>query len=182
VGGSGTCNYGGEIGCGTVFQLKSSGSGWTENILYSFLDGSDGALPVGGLITDFSGSLYGTTTTADEKFQGKGTVFELSPSNGNWTFNLLYSFTGAAGPQGNLAMDHAGNLYGTPLQDGNGLGSVFKLTPSNGTWTETDLYDFSGSDGANPMGGVTLDSNGNLFGTTAYGGAYSCGVAYEITP
>src|ERR1019366_2845509 len=148
--------------------------GWTENVLYSFQNGSDGAYPAGGLIADASANLYGTTTS--------GTVFELSPSNGSWTFTLLYSFTGGGGPRGSLTMDQAGNLYGTTLQDGNGLGSVFKLTPSNGTWTETDLYDFRGSDGEKPMGGVTLDSNGNLFGTTAYGGTNGCGVAYEITP
>jgi uncharacterized repeat protein (TIGR03803 family) len=178
IGGNLTCNYG--QGCGTVFQLTPSGSGWAENVLYSLLYGSDGAFPAGGIITDASGNLYGTTTTGGSG--NGGTVFELSPSSGTWTSTVLYSFTGGGWPLGSLAMDQVGNLYGTTLQDGFGLGSVFKLTPSNGTWTETDVYDFSGTDGANPMGGVTLDSNGNLFGTTAYGGVYGCGVAYEITP
>ena len=184
TGGSGTgpgCYFG--AGCGTVFQLTPSAGGWTENVLYNFQNGSDGRNPY-GLIVDASGNLYGTTT-------GNGaygaTVFELSPSNGGWKYSLLYSFTGNGGnfnvPNGNLTMDQAGNLYGTTFQDGSySSGSVFKLTPSNGGWTETDLYDFSGPDGANPMGGITFDSHGNLFGTTAYGGDYSCGVAYEITP
>jgi uncharacterized repeat protein (TIGR03803 family) len=175
AGGTPNCRY--QPGCGTVFQLTPSGNGWKENVLYRFQNASDGANPAGGLIVDASGNLYGTTTA--------GTVFELSPSSGNWNFTLLYSWGNIAygGPYGDLAMDQAGNLYGTTQQAGPyGYGSVFKLTPSNGSWTKTDLYDFSGPDGANPWGGVTLDSHGNLFGTTAYGGAYSCGIAYEITP
>jgi uncharacterized repeat protein (TIGR03803 family) len=179
VGGSSYCIQ--ETSCGTVFQLTPSASGWEENVLYRFQNGSDGAYPAGGLIVDASGNLYGTTSGG--KSSSGGTVFELSPSNGGWKYSLLYSLTGNGGPRGNLTMDRAGNLYGTTFQDGaNGAGSVFKLIPSNGAWTETDLYDFSGPDGANPMGGVTLDSHGNLFGTTAYGGNFSCGVAYEITP
>jgi uncharacterized repeat protein (TIGR03803 family) len=186
-GGNGPCGF--QSGCGTVFQLTPSAVAWKENVLYDFQNGSDGADPAGGLIVDASGNLYGATN--DGGSAGGGTVFELTPAgNGNWTYTLIYSFTGGScgqgcgcGPLGNLTMDGAGNLYGTTLCDGaNNAGSVFKLSPSKGAWMETDLYDFSGSDGANPMGGVTLDSSGNLFGTTAYGGTYSCGVAYEITP
>ena len=178
AGGNGDCKY--EPGCGTVFQLTPSAGGWKENVLYSFQAGDDGGLPIAGLISDQSGNLYGTTSSV---YENAGTVFELSPSNGGWKYSLLYSFTGGGVPRGNLTIDQAGNLYGTTFQDGSySSGSVFKLTPSNGSWMETDLYDFSGPDGANPMGGVTFDSHGNLFGTTAYGGEYSCGVVYEITP
>jgi uncharacterized repeat protein (TIGR03803 family) len=178
AGGTDNCKY--QPGCGTVFQLTPSAGGWKENVLYIFQAGDDGGLPMAGLISDQSGNLYGTTSSV---YENAATVFELSPSNGGWKYSLLYSFTGGGVPRGNLTMDQASNLYGTTLQDGSyGYGSVFKLTPSNGAWTKTDLYDFSGSDGANPWGGVTLDSHGNLFGTTAYGGAYGCGVAYEITP
>ena len=84
---------------------------------------------------------------------GGGTVFELSPSHGQWQFTLLYKFTGSSGPvSGNLTMDQSGNLYGTTAEDGlYDLGMVFKLTPSNGSWTLTDLHDFTGgSDGASP--------------------------------
>jgi uncharacterized repeat protein (TIGR03803 family) len=175
AGGIDNCRY--QPGCGTVFQLTPSANRVIENVLYRFQNGSDGANPNGGLLLDASGNLYGTTTA--------GTVFELSPSNGGWKFTLLYSWGNIAygGPYGDLTMDQAGNLYGTTLQAGSyGYGSVFKLTPSNGGWTETDLYDFSGPDGANPMGGVTFDSHGNLFGTTAYGGDYGCGAVWEITP
>jgi uncharacterized repeat protein (TIGR03803 family) len=88
-------------------------------------------------------------------------------------------------------MDAAGNLYGvTALGGRHDNGMVYKLTPSNGGWTFTDLYDFTGgSDGANPSGIVSLDSNGNIYGTTYTGGlaggcTYStgCGVVWEITP
>jgi len=175
AGGIDNCRF--QPGCGTVFQLTPSANRVIENVLYRFQNASDGANPDGGLILDASGNLYGTTSS------NAGTVFELSPSTGGWKYSLLYTFTGNGGPRGNLTMDQAGNLYGTTFQDGTySSGSVFKLTPSSGGWTETDLYDFSGPDGANPMGGVTFDSRGNLFGTTAYGGDYGCGVVWEITP
>jgi uncharacterized repeat protein (TIGR03803 family) len=81
-------------------------------------------------------------------------------------------------------MDAAGNLYGTTYWDGAyASGAVFKLTPSNGGWTYTSLHDFTGgSDGADPISNVVFDANGNLYGTTSYGGAYNYGVVWEITP
>lgn len=114
---------------------------------------------------------------------------KLSPSNGSWTFSLLASFSGAAvstqgGPRENLVMDSAGNLYGTANSAGAyGYGSVFKLTPSGGTWTYTSLHDFKGgSDGFNPVSNVAFDSNGNLYGTTVYGGKQGQGVVWKIAP
>ena len=174
----GTTLLGGSSGDGTVFQLTPSGSGWTENVLYTFQDGNDGAFPDGGLIFDQSGNLYGTTL-----FDGKdggGTVFKLTPSNGSWTYSLVYSFTGSEGPAANLAMDGAGNLYGTTYLDGAyGQGSVFKLTRSGGSWTYTSLHDFTGGgDDGQPVSNVTFDANGNLYGTSYL--AY--GVVWEITP
>jgi uncharacterized repeat protein (TIGR03803 family) len=170
---------------GTVFELTPSKSGWMENTLYTFTGGSDGGNPVGGLIFDQSGNLYGT---ADVYGSGNGgTVFELTPHPlGNWVFSLLYSLSGngRGGPAGSLAMDAAGNLYGTTFTDGiYGWGSVFKLTPSGGSWTYTALHDFTdGSDGGQPFGNVTFDAKGNLYGTTYVGGAYNAGVVWEITP
>jgi uncharacterized repeat protein (TIGR03803 family) len=182
-----TSEYGnGENGVGTVFQLVPSGSGWAENTLYDFADGNDGSTPYAGVIQDAAGNLYGATTT--DGANGGGTVFELSPSNGSWTFQTLYSFPGSAGlqvgPYDDLALDSAGNLYGTTYLDGRyGWGSVFKLTPSGGGWTYTSLHDFTGGlDGASPRCKLVFDSSGNLYGTAACGGAYNMGVVWEITP
>ena len=180
----------GGRGCGTVFQLSPSGSGWKETILYSFTGGSDGGNPYGGLIFDQSGNLYGTTLFGGSG--GGGTVFELSPSGGGWTFTLVYALTGYdAGPVGSLAMDGAGNLYGTTNANGAyGNGSVFKLQPSNGGWIYTTLHDFTyrGPDGSLPVAGPTVDAKGNVYGTTSQGGTQycgfevQCGVVWEITP
>jgi uncharacterized repeat protein (TIGR03803 family) len=184
----GTTVGGGLHGQGNVYQLAPSGLGWTTTTLYSFQDGNDGEGPVGGLIIDQSANLYGTTMSGGSG--GGGTVFELSPSGGSWTYALLYGLSGCfvCGPRDNLVMDTAGSLYGTTYAEGTyGQGSVFKLTPTNDGWTYTSLHDFTGgSDGANPVGGPTLDANGNVYGTTYYGGGncspVGCGVVWEITP
>ncbi len=189
----GSTYFGGSDDAGTIFQLTPSGSGWIENVIYNFQYGKDGGYPYSGLTFDpASGNLYGTTTDAGTG--GGGTIFELSPSGGGWTFSLLYSFTGPAGlscgPDWALVMDGGGNLYGTTQCDGtHNAGNVFKLTNTGGGWTYTSLYDFTGgNDGANPISGVTFDSNGNLYGTTYFGGPYTCyqnygcGVLWEITP
>jgi len=178
--------YSGGSRWGTVFQLTPSGSGWTETVLYNFQNGGDGRFPTAGLIFDPSGNLYGSTS--DGGSGCCGTIFELTPSGGSWTYSLVYSFTGTeydqCGPWGTLVMDAAGNLYGTTNCDGaNGDGNIFKLTPGGGGWTYTDLYDFTGgSDGVYPHGNVVFDANGNLYGTAPYGGAYGKGVVWEITP
>jgi uncharacterized repeat protein (TIGR03803 family) len=170
---------------GTVYQLSPKGSAWRENTLYIFQGGADGSNPIGGLILDGQGNLYGTTIYGGEF--GCGTVFKLSPSDGGWTETVIYAFSCSGngyGPWSGLVMDATGSLYGTTNDDGAyGLGSVFKLTPSSGgVWTYVDLHDFNGGDGANPLGGVTLDAKGNLYGTTSAGGAYGLGVVWEITP
>jgi hypothetical protein len=133
---------------------------------------------------DSAGNLYGTTPGA---FSSGGTVWELSPSAGGWTFTVLHTFTGCnnCGPYGGVTMDAARNLYGTTHQDGaSGNGNVFQLRPLNGGWTYTDLHDFSGgSDGALPEGNVVLDSNGNVYGTATHGGIDGVnGVVWEVTP
>ncbi len=100
------------------------------------------------------------------------------------TYKVLYTFKTEAegeGPQGNLVMDGAGNLYGTTAAN------VFKLTPHpDGVWTETVLHTFSGPDGEAPLAGVTLDAAGNLYGTTSAGGAFcpdlgGCGLVFKLT-
>jgi uncharacterized repeat protein (TIGR03803 family) len=184
----GTTAFGGRYDQGTIYQLTPSGSGWNARILYSFQGIPDGALPFGALIFDRSGNLYGTTT--QDGILGGGTVFKLASSGGSWTLSVLYALRGSygCGPQGALAMDAAGNLYGTTVCGGANLnGSVFKLTPIEGGWTSSSLHDFTGgSDGGYPMSGVTLDANGNVYGTAERGGENcfggGCGVVWEITP
>jgi uncharacterized repeat protein (TIGR03803 family) len=178
---------------GTVWRLTHSGSGWSLDILYSFPNDSDGSEPVGGLVFDHSGNLYGTTAVGG--VNGGGTVFELSPSGGGWNFSVIYSFTGQVeqgtvpGPFDTLAIDASGSLYGTTYADGlNACGNVFKLARNGGNWNYTSLHDFScGADGAYAIGGVSLDADGNLYGTASAGGNLNncyqgCGVVWEITP
>lgn len=195
------CNPG-NGGCGTVYELMPSGSGWTESLLHNpFKYASDGAVPYAGLVFDPLGNLYGAAT-ADGMNDDGGTVFEMIPSGGNWTFTvgaLPGPGTGnwlcgnCSGPYGTLIRDTAGNLYGTALSDGlYKKGSVFKLTPSSDGWIYTDLYDFcSGSsctDGAAPFSSLVFDASGNLYGTAAEGGDLNCnpptgcGVVFKIAP
>jgi uncharacterized repeat protein (TIGR03803 family) len=190
----GTTVHGGAYGGGTVYELSPSGGGWTEKVLYSFTGGADGGSPYAGLTFDQAGNLYGATVAGGT---GKGgTAFQLTPSQGSWTLNTLYSFAGnkgslTGGPFGKLILDSAGNLYGATSGDGiYGVGSAFKLSPGSGGWTYTSLHDFTGGlDGGNPRSYLVFDKNGNLFGTAAVGGtgnvqqcAGACGVVFEITP
>ena len=176
----GVTYMGGTHGGGVVYQMVPSGSGWTENVLYSFDATSD---PDGGLVFDKSGNLYGTTT--GDGGSGIGTVFMLSPAGGAWTSTVLYTFSKWEEPRSSLVMDAAGNLYGTADRGGKERGgTIFKLTPGNGGWTYTLLKEFDDpcDEGCFPRGGVILDASGNLYGTTSGGGTHGQGVVYEITP
>ena len=98
----------------------------------------------------------------------------------------MHQFTGSpdgAGPGGgDLVWDPMGNIYGTTLAGGTSeRGTVFQMTKSGNNWTETPIYSFTGPDGQEPVGGVILDSNGNLFGTTVEGGLYGYGTVFELT-
>jgi uncharacterized repeat protein (TIGR03803 family) len=125
------CNY----GCGTVFELTPTGGGaWTEQVLHSFGNGTDGYYPFAGLIFDAAGNLYGTTWAGGT--YGWGTVFELTPTGGGWTETVLHSFNdnGTDGilPEAGLIFDAIGNLYGTTPSggaEGEYGGTVFELTP-----------------------------------------------------
>jgi uncharacterized repeat protein (TIGR03803 family) len=199
----GTTLYGGvdcRGDCGTVFKLTPQSDGnWREDILHAF-SGGDGQGPVGSLIFDANGNLYGTTYLGGTT--GAGTVFKLTPnSNGTWTESVLYTFcslgncTDGVSPEAGVIFDQAGNLYGTAYAGGGGKfgnagGVVFKLTPnSNGTWTESVLYTFCSrtncNDGESPYAGLVFDATGNLYGTTYSGGTGARGrggVVFKLAP
>jgi uncharacterized repeat protein (TIGR03803 family) len=179
----GVFQRGGPYGPGTVYELSNSGSGWTEQTIYGFTDGSDGGGP-SSVIIDASGNLYGATTYGGTG-QG-GTIFKLTHGGGGWTFTTLYNIngTGPCGVTGRLTLDSAGILYGTTRCDGAyGYGSIFELTPSGGNYIYTDLHDFTnGNDGSFPNGNLVLDAQGNLYGTTFGGGANGGGVVFELMP
>lgn len=184
----GTTYEGGPHLSGTVFQMNRSASGWVEKPIYffqglAFGGGSDGANPVAGVIADKAGNLYGTTDYGGSA--SVGTVYEVSPSgNGTWTEKVLYTFTDGTdgGHPGGLVLDEAGNLYGV-TSGHRTFGSVFELSPNGSSWTFTVLYDFTGgADGGSPAGSLVRDANGNLYGTTTYGGASGLGTVFEITP
>jgi uncharacterized repeat protein (TIGR03803 family) len=166
---------------GVVFKVTPSGS---ESVVHGF-QGSDGAIPIGGLIFDSAGDLWGATAFGGTS--GAGVVYELTPSGSGWNFSTLFSFTGSngSGPYAKLMMDAAGNLYGTTVGSSSvgDYGTVFKLSRSGGTWTETVLHRFTGgTDGSTPYSNIVMDASGNLYGTTYAGGAFGQGVVFKITP
>ena len=169
----GTTQNGGADYYGTVFELVKSPSGYTEKVLYSFGSPQDGS-PMAGLIMDSAGNLYGTTG---------GTVFELVKSSAGYTEDVLYAFSGSnSGTRTGVIMDPAGNLYGTTVEEGTyGEGTVFELVKTVDGYTEQVLYNFTGgSDGGYIVAGLTLDSAGNLYGTTGSGGEQGGGVVFEL--
>jgi hypothetical protein len=123
-----SCN--GFTGCGVVFKLTPSGGGWTESVLWSFGNGTDGIIPLSGVVPDQSGNLYGAALAGGT--YGYGGVYQLTPS---LTESVIYSFQGLADGYyggGGVILDPAGNIYGTTLEGGAGGGTAYELT--NGTW------------------------------------------------
>ena len=150
---------------------------------------ADGSLSQAGLLLDSAGNVYGTTSAGGSN--NNGTVFELTPpghGQTGWTDIVLANFNGSNGatPWAGLIADKAGNLYGTTSSGGaSGKGTVFELTPpakGQTAWTETILHSFNKTDGRAPAGRLLFDAAGNLFGTTANGGAADDGVAFELMP
>ena len=184
--GATTCTFGCGGGGGTIYQLMPANGGWIENTLVT-LNPTTGIRPVGTLIRDSSGNFYGTAS--QDGPNGGGTVFELSPSAGGWTFSLVYGFS-SCDPFAGVTLGPDGHLYGVCQVGGaaSARGWIFKMPRNcNQTCTPTDLHDFNGSDGANPMGPVVFDASGSIYGTTFDGGIggchdSGCGTVWKFTP
>jgi uncharacterized repeat protein (TIGR03803 family) len=199
------CNYGTYFGCGLVFRLTHTSSGWHEQVLYSFTGGSDGASPYNELTFDPSGNLYGTAARGGDPSCACGAVFRLTPVadfGAQWNATVLHAFTGGsdgATPFESVVLDAKGNVYGTATAGGQGsclaghatgCGTVFRLAPDrNGGWRFDLLYSFLGkSDGGLPFG-VVLGEPLKLYGTAGLGGNFSatcrpiggCGTVFELT-
>ena len=185
-----TTEYGGGAGGeGTVFELIRNASGkWREKIIHSF-NYQNGGEPLGGLVFDSAGNLYGTTEYGGHYTHGAVFELELQPS-GSWKEKVLHSFNPGSGdgfaPYSGLIIDSSGRLYGTTPAGGYGWGTVFQLALVNGRWKESLIHIFQyGQDGINPYGPLAIDLVGRLYGTTYQsdvknvGGA---GIVFRLSP
>jgi uncharacterized repeat protein (TIGR03803 family) len=191
----GTTGNGGARAAGTVFELTRSGGGWTKSVLYSFPD--DQYLqcnPRGGVVFDRSGNLWGTAMGCSNSY---GAVFKLSLSGSGWTASVIHVFQDTlygstpdgAFPSAPLAQDSAGNFYGTTMEGPPNpvcpdLGTVFKVNAAGEFSTLHFFPSGSGPECAEEtglMGPVSLDAQGNLYGTQyangygGYGGVFKGG-------
>ena len=169
-------------GCGVVYSLtppartcSRTSCVWREVPIYSFFSELEESNPLGSVVFDAAGNLYGTT------IYGNNFVYKLTPNHGGWLESTLYDFDYIRDgnyPVAGVTFDNQGNLYGTTSSGGTiGWGTVFQLSPSGEGWTENTLHYFQGGDdGGAPWAGLTLDQHGNLFGAT------SCGTVFELTP
>ena len=179
----GTTWGGGVNSEGTAFELSPSAQGaWKRRVLHSFDPYTDGNDPRGALLFDGDSILYGTTSLNGPNIGG--TVFKMARSSKSWAFSVIDNY----GSDGGLSLDGAGALYGTIGPGEYGEGAVTELTPGSGGWTQSYLYSFCPNinpcpDGDAPVSGVVFDGEGNLYGTTEYGGTGQggdWGTAYEL--
>ena len=183
--------------CGLVYSIRPRpnpcGSflcSWQETVLHQFTGAPDGLDPDSRVIFDAAGNLYGSTVFGGPYggAYGYGTVYELTPSHGSWTENVIYSFNpnlpvAVVLPSGGLFFDQAGSLYGTAELGWteNVFGGVWQLQPSQSGWNYNLLYYFNGYDGAEPLG-LIGDGSGNLYGVTAGAVGNDSGTIYELSP
>jgi uncharacterized repeat protein (TIGR03803 family) len=185
----GTTPSGGTHDGGTIFRITSNG---TPTTLYNFcsLGGcADGVEPAAVLVQGLDGAFYGTTLSGG--LTGEGTVFRFTPDG---TLTTLYSFCSNDGctdgitPEGGLVQASDGNFYGaTEAYGPNSFGTIYKITPSGSLTTVYSFCSQDGcSDGARPQAGLIEGLDGNLYGTTSFGGAHStcqlgCGTVFKVT-
>jgi len=178
----GATPIGGEYGHGAVYKLTPSNAGWTETAIYSF-SGLDGSAPYGGPVFDAAGNLYGTTSAGGTS--GLGTVYRLQQTGLSWTETVLHNFQGNDGmtPGTGVVLDAVGDLYGTTQAGGTvGDGTAFELTTiGQGNWSLRTLLPFQGTGLQGSYRTLTMDSAGNLYGTSATDGAYHLGSVFKMT-
>ena len=171
-------------GCGTAFKLTPQPDGsWMQSVIFAF-SASAGGEPAAPMMFDAAGNLYGTTSRGGEN--QNGVVFQLEKNlDGSWTENVLHAFSGRMDgrlPDQGLTLGASGSFYGTTSYDNySGAGTAFKFKKdSNGNWRGQTVYQFDqGVVGGSPFR-MILDSAGNLYGTTSYGGSYGYGTVFEV--
>lgn len=186
---------GGVANLGNVARFSPARSGYHEDVLYSFRGSTDGGEPLGPLVVDQAGAIYGVTQYAASGLNGK--AFKLTRTRSGYAETDLHEFSGGSDgylPQAGLAIDRAGAVFGTTYYGGDtnacggaGCGVVFKLTPANGGFIYTVLHRFhAGADGSQPFSALTIDAaTGIIYGTTQYGGngcRGGCGTVFELQP
>ena len=182
----GTTSLGGPSWDGTVFEIVKTSSGYanTPTTLASF-NGSNGEVLQAGLIADANGNLFGTANAGGAS--GYGVVFEIAKTASGYanppTILVNFDNTSGASPVAGLIIDANGNLFGTTSEGGAaGYGTVFEILKTSSVYasTPTILASFNGSNGLFPPTGLIPDANGNLFGTTVWGGSANTGTVFEI--
>jgi len=184
----GTLTYGpGPYGSGLVYKLTPTNGEWTYEIIYHPTNFAGGGQALAGVTLDAAGNVYGAYATGGPSngYDGyaSGTVFRLSPAGAGYEYSLLHSWNveGAYGPSDLVAVDAAGNVYGTNAENDDMRGddnSVFEIAAQhNGSGDYNDLYNFNWD-----PSGLTLAPNKKLYGVTEYGGAYYQGMVFEVTP
>lgn len=168
-GGLEPCN-GYSIGCGVVYNLRPPATAcktaicyWTENVIYTF-NGLNAGFPLGDIGFDQHGNLYGSA----------GVMYQLSPSNGSWTLNVINSDIGS---YNGVALDAAGNVYGADNSN-----DVYRLVTSGGQWLLQFLYQLNDQTQGYTISGLTFDAAGNLYAGAYHGGPNSGGTVFELTP
>ncbi len=193
--GTSPCCYYGQRGSGVLFKLVPAKRGYTFTTAFAF--SGAGPFPNGGLIADRNGTLFGTAYQGGSS-ASKGAVFKLTPLGTGYAETTIYSFQGGSdgsNPAAGLILGTHGKLSGTTAfggetgsscNQGAGCGTLFELTPSGSIYRERVLYRFhGGNDGNQPFASLVADAQGNLFGTTLYGGGApscpdGCGTVFEL--